>query len=131
KVEADRDRLQESYSRKDRDLQKLEGRVAQLEVEPQAASHGQIAAESARGVAEDALAKAEVARHKAAEEAITASRARDQASTGGDAQVREIERLKRKVAELETKAGQGASATVVSAMQAELEAQKLKVKDAD
>ncbi|HUQ04389.1 MAG TPA: FHA domain-containing protein [Kofleriaceae bacterium] len=130
KVEADRDRLQESHDKNTRDLDKLEGRVAQLEVELQESTHGKMAAESARSVAEEALARSEVARHKAAEEAIASARARDQASTGGDAQVREIEKLKKKLADAE-KATAGATAADVSALQAEIETLKLKVKEAD
>jgi chromosome segregation ATPase len=130
KVEADRDRLQENAERTTRELDKLEGKVAQLEVELHEAVHGKMAAESARNVAEEALAKSEVARHKAAEEAIKNAQARDQASTGGDAQVREIEKLKRKLAEAE-KATAGASASDVSALQAEIEALKLKAKEAE
>jgi hypothetical protein len=101
KVEADRDRLEEQYKLADRDREKLEGRLAQIEVELQEAVHGKLAAESARNVAQDALAKAEVARHRAAEEALTASKARDVASTGGDDARRELDRLRRKVADLE------------------------------
>jgi hypothetical protein len=101
KVEADRERLEEQYKRADRDREKLEGRLAQIEVELQEAVHGKLAAESARNVAQDALAKAEVARHKAAEEALTASKARDVASTGGDEARRELDRLRRKVTDLE------------------------------
>jgi chromosome segregation ATPase len=63
KVEADRERVAEQYESADRDRQKLEGRLAQLEVELQKAQHGKFAAESARNVAQDALAKAEVAQH--------------------------------------------------------------------
>src|SRR5215470_11334758 len=85
----------------DRDREKLEGRLAQIEVELQEAVHARVAAESARNVAQDALAKAEVARHKAAEEALSASKARDAASTGSDDARRELDRLRRKLAELE------------------------------
>src|SRR5215470_6778621 len=85
----------------DRDREKLEGRLAQIEVELQESVHARIAAESSRNVAQDALAKAEVARHKAAEDALSASKARDAASTGGDDARRELDRLRRKVADLE------------------------------
>src|SRR5207248_7260678 len=104
KVEADRERLTEQYELAERDRQKLEGRLAQVEVELQEAVHGKLAAESARNVAQDALAKAEVARHKAAEEALSSAKAREVASTGGDDARRELERLRKKVTELETKA---------------------------
>ncbi len=101
KVEADRDQLEQRYDRTERDREKLEGRLAQVEVELQEAIHAKLAADSARGVAQDALAKAEVARHRSAEEALNASKARDVASTGGDDARRELDRLRRKVADLE------------------------------
>ncbi|HSD90008.1 MAG TPA: hypothetical protein VLB44_20900, partial [Kofleriaceae bacterium] len=104
KVEADRDRLQESFQNADRDRSKLESRVAKLEVDLQEATHGRAQAESARNVAQDALAKSEVARHKASEEALHAAKARDQASTGGDDTRRELDRAKRRIAELEKSA---------------------------
>jgi chromosome segregation ATPase len=107
KVEGDRDRLKEQYELADRDRTKLEGRVAQIEVELQEALHGKLAAESARNVAQEALAKSEVARSKAAEEALNASKARDAASTGGDDARRELDRLKKKVEELEKAKGIG------------------------
>ncbi len=59
KIEADHDRLVEQYAGADRDRSKLESRLAQIEVELQEAVHGRLAAESARNVAQDALAKAE------------------------------------------------------------------------
>jgi chromosome segregation ATPase len=101
KVEADRDQIGERYELAERDRQKLEGRLAQVEVELQEAVHGKLAAESARNVAQDALAKAEVARHRASEEALNASKARDAASTGGDDARRELDKLRRKVTDLE------------------------------
>ena len=101
KVEADRDQLEERYERTERDRVKLEGRLAQVEVELQEAIHAKLAADSARGVAQDALAKSEVARHRSAEEALDASKARDVASTGGDDARRELDRLRKKVADLE------------------------------
>jgi chromosome segregation ATPase len=132
KVEADRDRLDEQYKLADRDREKLEGRLAQIEVELQEAVHGRLAAESARNVAQDALAKAEVARHKAAEEALTASKARDAASTGGDDARRELDRLRKKVADAEKAqaAAAPASAADNKELQLEREASERKIKDA-
>jgi chromosome segregation ATPase len=132
KVEADRDRLEEQYSRADRDREKLEGRLAQIEVELQESVHGRMAAESARNVAQDALAKAEVARHKAAEEALTAGKARDQASTGGDDARRELDRMRKRLAELEkaqaAPVGGGADS---KELQLEREASERKLKEAN
>jgi chromosome segregation ATPase len=129
KVEADRDRLSEQYERADRDRERLEGRLAQIEVELQEMQHGRLAAESARNVAQDALAKAEVARHKAAEEALVAARARDQASTGGDDARRELDRMRKRITELEAKA-QAAPVADPKELQLEREASERKLKDA-
>jgi FHA domain-containing protein len=132
KVEADRERLEGQYSAADRDREKLEGRLAQIEVELQEAVHGKLAAESARNVAQDALAKAEVARHRASEEALNASKARDVASTGGDDARRELDRLRKKVGDIERVQ---AAAPVPSAadskdLQLEREATERKLKEA-
>src|SRR4029079_3380559 len=111
----------------DREREKLEGRLAQIEVELQEAIHGRLAAESARNVAQDALAKAEVARHKAAEEALAAAKARDAASTG-DAEIRrELEKAKKKIVELEAKGGGGAAAVDPKEAQLEREATERKL----
>jgi hypothetical protein len=131
-VEADRERLEEQYSRADKDRDKLEARMAQIEVELQEAQHGRMAAESARNVAQDALAKAEVARHKAAEEALSASKARDVASTGGDDARRELDRLRKRVADFEKQAAAPAVATIdPKELQLEREAAERKLKDAN
>ena len=129
KVEADRDRLHEQYDGAERDRQKLEGRLAQVEVELQEAVHAKLAADSARGVAQDALAKSEVARAKAAEEALGAAKARDAAATGGDDARRELDKLRRRVAELEKASAAPAPAVDPAAAQREREVAELKVKD--
>jgi chromosome segregation ATPase len=132
KVEADRDRLDEQYKLADRDREKLEGRLAQIEVELQESVHARFAAESARNVAQDALAKAEVARHKAAEEALNASKARDAASTGGDDARRELDRLRKKLADLEKVQTQASPPSQIDpkAVQLEREAAERKLKEA-
>jgi hypothetical protein len=132
KVEADRERLDGQFKLADRDREKLEGRLAQIEVELQEAVHARIAAESARNVAQDALAKAEVARHKAAEEALNASKARDQASTGGDDARRELDRMRRKLAELEKAQAAAPAGPAIDPkeLQLEREAAERKVKEA-
>lgn len=130
KMEADRDRLNESYTNADRDRQKLEGRLAQMSVELQETQHAKMAAESARNVAQDALAKAEVARHKSAEEALSATKARDAASTGGDDARRELERLRKKVADLEAQKPATAGGPDPKELQHEREQAERKLKDA-
>jgi hypothetical protein len=131
KVEADRERFQEQYAVADRDREKLEGKLAQIEVELQEAIHGKLAAESARNVAQDALAKAEVARHKSAEEALNASKAREAASTGGDDARRELDRLRKKIAEVEKVQVAAPSAVDTKELQLEREAGERKLKDAN
>jgi len=131
KLEADRERITEQYETADRDRQRLEGRLAQVEVELQESVHAKLAAESARGVAQDALAKAEVARHKAAEEALNASKARDQASTGGDDARREADKLRKKIADLEVAAKATPGTAINPAeLEREREAADRKLKDA-
>ncbi len=129
KVEADRDRLHEQYDGAERDRVKLEGRLAQVEVELQEAQHAKLAADSARNVAQDALAKSEVARAKSAEEALGAAKARDAASTGGDDARRELDKLRRRVAEFEKAAAAPVAAADPAAAQREREVAELKVKD--
>ena len=77
-----------------------------------------------------ALAKAEVARHKASEEALTASKARDAASTGGDDARRELDRLRKKVADLEKAQAPVASPADSKELQLEREAAERKLKEA-
>ncbi|MGE5183524.1 MAG: hypothetical protein ACM31C_15740, partial [Acidobacteriota bacterium] len=129
KMEADRDQMSERYEMAERDRQKLEGRLAQVEVELQEAVHGKLAAESARNVAQDALAKAEVARHKAAEEALTAAKARDAAGTAGDDARRELDRVKRKVSDLEKVQGTAPAGADPAELQRLKETSELKIKE--
>ncbi len=127
KIEADRDRLAEQYAAADRDRTRLESKLAQVEVDLQETQHARMQAESARGIATDALAKAEVARHKAAEELLSAAKARDTASTGNDAQIRELEKLRKRVGELE-KAESAAAGPDPAEVQREREAAERKYK---
>src|SRR5262249_23978996 len=92
--------------------------------------HGKVAAESARNVAQDALAKSEVARAKAAEEALAAAKARDQASSGGDDARRELDKLRKKVADLE-KVQPAAPAIDPKELQLEREAADRKLKEVE
>jgi chromosome segregation ATPase len=130
KLEADRERLSEQYGIADRDRAKLESKLAQIEVELHETQHARMQAESGRQIATDALAKAEVARHRSAEEAITASKARDAASSGGDDSRRELERMKRRVTELE-KQGAPAAGPDPAEIQREREAAERKLKTAE
>ena len=132
KLEADRDRLAEQHGLADRDRTKLEGKLAQTQVELQEVTHAKLAAESARNVAQDALAKSEIARAKAAEEALAAAKARDAASTGGDDARRELDRLRKRVAELEAAGSAAGAAPAVDPkeLQREREASERKLKDA-
>jgi chromosome segregation ATPase len=132
KLEADRDRVTEQYELAERDREKLEGKLAQVEVELQEAVHAKLAADSARQVAQEALAKAEVARHKAAEEALDAAQARDKTATASDDARRELDRLRKKVADLElvAKAGPAGAGVDQAELQREREANDRKLKDA-
>jgi hypothetical protein len=129
KLEADRERVTAQYEVADRDRQRLEGRLAQVEVELQEAVHAKLAAESAKGVAQEALAKAEIARHKLAEEALVVSKARDQATTGGDDARRELDRLRKKIADLETVSKAQPTVLDAAEVQREREATDRKLKE--
>lgn len=75
KLEADRDRLQQQYEAAERERRVSEDRIARTSVELQEALQGKMAAESSNHLAQEALAKADVARLKAVEEAVAAARA--------------------------------------------------------
>ncbi|GAB4538752.1 MAG: hypothetical protein Tsb0020_52770 [Haliangiales bacterium] len=107
KLEADRDRYQEMYERADTEVKRLESRVAQLEVELRESNERKTAAASTQSVIEDSLAKAEIARHKAAEEALAASKERDEAVAKAEKVQRESDRLRQRLAALEDSAREG------------------------
>jgi FHA domain len=104
KLEADCDRYQELYEQAKNEAHELEERVSQLDTDLRTARDSTTAATSTQSVVEDSLTKAEAARHKAAEEALRASRERDDAKNLAEQMRREAERLKRRVEELESAA---------------------------
>lgn len=75
KLEADRDRVQQQYETAERERRATEDRIARTSVELQEALQGKLAAESSHNLAQEALAKADVARLKAVEEAVAAAKA--------------------------------------------------------
>lgn len=109
KLESDRDRYQEMYERADFEVQRLEGRQAQLEVELRDALDRSAKASSSSNVVEESLAKAEVARAKAAEEALDSIKTRDEAVAEAERAKREADRLRRRIETLETAIGSGGS----------------------
>jgi hypothetical protein len=128
RVESDRDRLTEQVDREEQARLRMESKLATIEVELQETLHLRMTAESARNVAQDALAKAEVARHRAAEEVLLLQRAKDTVSTGSDDAKRESDRLRRRVAELEARTA--ASVAEPLDIKASRDAQELKTKQA-
>jgi chromosome segregation ATPase len=104
-VESDRDRLQEMYERAETEVDRLQQAVARLEVESRDWHDKSNRAASNKSVADEALGKAEAARHKAQEEAIAAARQRDEAVTGADQARRELDRARRRIDELESSRG--------------------------
>jgi pSer/pThr/pTyr-binding forkhead associated (FHA) protein/DNA repair exonuclease SbcCD ATPase subunit len=104
KLEADCDRFQELYEQTKGEVQALEERAAQLDNELRAARQSSTTATSTQSVIEESLAKAEAARHKAAEEALRVSKERDDARAATEQVRREAERLKRRIEELESAA---------------------------
>ena len=103
-LEADRARLEGMHRSAESGLDRMQERVAKLEVELRESRESREKALSARGVAEGALAKAEVARHKAAEEALNAAQAREQDKSGADDSRYELEKAQRAIAKLEAAA---------------------------
>ncbi len=94
-VESDRDRLLEMYERSDAEVERLQQVAARLEVESREWHDKSDRALSNKVVAEDALTKAELARSKAEEEALTAIRQRDEAVLAADQTRRDLDRLRR------------------------------------
>lgn len=104
KLEADCDRFQELYEQAKGEVQALEERVTQLDLDLRAAKQSSTTATSTQSVIEESLSKAEAARHKAAEEALRVSKERDDARAATEQVRREAERLKRRIEELESAA---------------------------
>lgn len=102
KIEADCDRFQELYEQAKGEVQALEERVTQLDLDLRAAKQSSTTATSTQTVIEESLSKAEAARHKAAEEALRMSKERDDARAATEQLRREAERLKRRLDELES-----------------------------
>lgn len=102
KLEADCDRFQELYEQTKGEVQALEERATQLDMDLRAAKQSSTTATSTQSVIEESLSKAEAARHKAAEEALRASKERDDARAATEQLRREAERLKRRIEELES-----------------------------
>lgn len=101
-LESDNSRLEGHRKTLEIDIDRLQSRVAKLEVDLREAREQREKALSARGIADEALAKAEVARHKAAEEALAAAQARDVTMSSTDDLRYELDRAKRRIGELES-----------------------------
>ncbi|HKE17918.1 MAG TPA: FHA domain-containing protein [Kofleriaceae bacterium] len=100
-VESDRDHYKELGERAEGEVDELRERVAKLEVELRDASDDRERAQAGKSVADDAVTRAELSRHKAAEEAVTAARARDEAERLQHELQRELDKARRRVVELE------------------------------
>ena len=100
-LEADRERLEGRNKAAEEEIDRLQARVAKLDVELREARDEREKAVSTRAIAEESLAKAEMARAKAAEEAVAAAQARDTAMTSGEDLRFELDRARRRLAELE------------------------------
>jgi len=100
-VESDRDRLQELLDSTESEVEKLQQLTARLEVDLRDAQDDRAKASSAKSVAEEAMTKAEIARHRSAEEALDAAQARDAAMSSADQLRREVDRSRRKIRDLE------------------------------
>jgi chromosome segregation ATPase len=100
-VESDRDHYRQLSERSETEVDDLRERVAKLEVELREAHDDRDRAHAGKSVSDDAITRAELARHKAAEEAVNAERARDEAERLHREIQRELDKSRRRVAELE------------------------------
>ena len=106
-VEADRDHLKQMADRATDEVDRLREQVANLEVDLRDAHDEKERASAAKSVSDDAMARAEVARHKAAEEAVIASKAKEEASRLAAELRRELDKARRRIVELEELTGEG------------------------
>lgn len=115
-VESDRDHLQELYDRAEGEIDKLREREAKLEVELREAHEKREQAAAVKGVSDEAVTRAELDRHKAVEESMAATVARQDAERVADELRRELERATRRVSELEKKKVGAAGGADVAAL---------------
>jgi chromosome segregation ATPase len=117
-LESECERLEAAARTAENEIDRLQSRVAKLDVDLREAREQREKALSTEAVTKEALARAEIARSKAAEEAVAAAQARDQASTSGEDVRFELDKARRRISELEA-AGTADTATDTTA--AELE----------
>ncbi|HLU65571.1 MAG TPA: hypothetical protein VKZ63_04820, partial [Kofleriaceae bacterium] len=108
-VESDRDHLRNLAEQAEAEVERLREKVASLEVELRDAHDERERAAAGKSVSDDAMARAELARHKAAEEAVAATRAREEALRTADELRRELDKARRRLTELEEGTGTGPS----------------------
>ena len=106
-VEADRDHLKQLADRSEDEVERLREQVANLEVDLRDAHDEKERAAAGKSVSDDAMARAEVARHKAAEEAVIASKAKEESSRLAAELKRELDKARRRIVELEEVTGEG------------------------
>ena len=112
KAESDRTRLTAEVARIEADRKTLDDRNAMVDVERVHLQEQKAAAEAARSRAEDSLARAETSKQRMEEERTAAQKARDSALTTSDELRREVERERKRVAELEEQLKRAAAFTV-------------------
>ncbi|HTE56144.1 MAG TPA: FHA domain-containing protein [Kofleriaceae bacterium] len=100
-VESDRDHLKQLSERAETEVDRLRERLTKVEVDLREALDDRDRAQAGKSVSEDATTRAELARHKAAEEAVMAARARDDRAEQLSEVQRELDKARRRVAELE------------------------------
>jgi chromosome segregation ATPase len=102
KIEGERQRVAESLERAEQRAEKAQTDLARLQVEGSSGTEKLKDLEKARQKADEARGKAEVAKQKAEEEREAAKKARDEAMAHADEAVREMERMRSKIAEAES-----------------------------
>jgi hypothetical protein len=99
-VEADRDHVKQLGERAEIEVERLRELVANLEVELREATDERERAAASKSVSDDAMTRAELARHKAAEQALVASKEREEALRLADEARRELDKAHRRLAEV-------------------------------
>ncbi len=119
-LEADRGRLEALHRSSESALDRMQERLAKLEVELREAREAREKALSARMVAEQALTKAELARHKAEENALSAAQDHETDKSGSEELRFELEKAQRKIAELEKNTAPAVSESDLAELSAKL-----------
>lgn len=100
-VESERDHHKELVERTQDEVERLRERMAGLEVDLREANEKFEQVNAGKSVSDDAMARAELARHKASEEVVAASLAREEAERRAEQALRELDKARAQLAALD------------------------------